>query len=110
MELTEKQHSQKRVFKITGRLDSNSSPKFETKILEVIQTSPMNIILDFKDLDYISSAGLRVVLKAAKRLEATGRKLSICGMEEYVREVFEIAGFDTFIDIIPTLKEALESR
>jgi anti-sigma B factor antagonist len=95
------------IFKLNGRLDSNTSPEFENKIFEAIQSGSRSMIIDFKALDYISSAGLRVILKAAKELKRSGGRILLCSMESYIKEVFEVAGFDSFIPIVSTLDEAV---
>jgi len=95
------------IFKISGRLDSNTSPGFEEKILEAVETGSHKMIIDFEDLEYISSAGLRVLNKTTKQLKHSEGRLILCSMQDYVREVFEIAGFDSFLPIVTTLDEAL---
>jgi len=67
------------------------------------------MIIDFKDLEYISSAGLRVILKATKALKREDGKMMLCDMQDYVKEVFEIAGFDSFLPIVGTMDDALRS-
>ena len=66
------------------------------------------MIIDFKDLDYISSAGLRVILKATKALKREDGKMLLCDMQDYVKEVFEIAGFDSFLPIVGTMDDDLQ--
>ena len=66
------------------------------------------MIFDFKDLEYISSAGLRVILKATKEMKRTKGLIVLCSVQDYVREVFEIAGFDTFLPIEETFDDALK--
>ncbi len=95
------------IFRLAGRLDSNTSRDFENKISAGIQSGSRSMIIDFETLDYVSSAGVRVILKAAKELKHSGGKILLCSMESYIREVFEIAGFDSFIPIFPTLDEAV---
>ena len=112
MEIIETKQNGFLIFKLKGRLDSKTSPDFEKKIFEAIESGSNSIIVDFEDLDYISSAGLRVVLKATKNLKRSEGRFVLCSMkdyvkEDYVKEVFEISGFDTFLPIVPTLDEAL---
>jgi anti-sigma B factor antagonist len=107
MEIEEKRQEDISIFKISGRLDSNTSPGFEEKILEAIQSGSHKMIIDFKDLEYISSAGLRVLNKATKQLKHSEGRIILCSMQDYIREVFEIAGFDSFLPIVSTLDEAL---
>ena len=109
MEIIEEKHEAISIFKLNGRLDSNTSQGFEKKIFDAISDGSKNMIVDFKDLDYISSAGLRVILKATKALNREEGKIMLCSMQDYVKEVFEIAGFDSFLAIVGTMDEALKA-
>ena len=109
MQITQQTRGQVTVFQIEGRLDSNTSPKFEEAVFSTIQDGSKQIIIDFQSLEYISSAGLRVILKATKSLKQSDGKLVLCAMQDYVREVFEISGFDTLLPIASTLDEALNA-
>ncbi len=93
MEVVEKRQNGICILGLLGRLDSNTSPEFEKKIFEVIEDGTKSVIVDFESLDYISSAGLRVLLKATKELKRSDGKIVLCSMKEYIKEVFEIAGF-----------------
>ncbi len=109
MEIIEEKHEAISIFKLNGRLDSNTSQGFEKKIFDAISDGSKNMIVDFKDLDYISSAGLRVILKATKALNREEGKIMLCSMQDYVKEVFEIAGFDSFLPIVGSMDEALKA-
>lgn len=109
MDIIEKKSENYSVFKLTGRLDSNTSLGFEKKLFESIENGTQHMILDFEELDYISSAGLRVILKATKNLKHTDGRLVLCAMQDYVKEVFEISGFDSFLPIVKSVDEALQS-
>ncbi len=108
MEINEEKQGDIKVFKIKGRLDSKTSPEFEEKIIESSQDGTTKMIFDFKDLEYISSAGLRVILKATKEMKKTDGLIVLCSMQDYVKEVFEIAGFDTFLSIEETFDDAVK--
>ncbi|UCG08879.1 MAG: STAS domain-containing protein [Desulfobacterales bacterium] len=108
MEIIEEKQKSISIFKLNGRLDSNTSQGFEKKIFDAISDGSKNIVVDFRDLDYISSAGLRVILKATKALNREDGKIMLCAMQDYVKEVFEIAGFDSFLSIVPTMDDALK--
>jgi anti-sigma B factor antagonist len=109
MEIIEEKQDAISIFKLNGRLDSNTSQGFEKKIFDAISDGSKNMIVDFKDLDYISSAGLRVILKATKALNREEGKIMLCSMQDYVKEVFEIAGFDSFLPIVASMEEALRA-
>ena len=69
MEVTEKRQNGISILGLLGRLDSNTSLEFEKRLFEVIEDGHRSVIVDFDGLDYISSAGLRVLLKATKELK-----------------------------------------
>ena len=109
MEIIEEIQSGINIFKLNGRLDSNTSQGFEKKIFQAIDDGSKSVIIDFKDLDYISSAGLRVIFKATKALKREEGKMMLCDMQDYVKEVFEIIGFDSFLPIVGSMDDALQS-
>lgn len=74
-----------------GRLDTATAPEFEKELTESL-TGIKELILDFSELSYVSSAGLRVILKAQKQMNAQG-KMKVRGANDMVMEVFEITGF-----------------
>jgi anti-sigma B factor antagonist len=79
-----------------GRLDTVTVPYFERKIKQV-GDDITELILDFMNVPYISSMGLRVLLQTQKAMNESGRKLSIRNMNESVREVFKMTGFINLI-------------
>lgn len=83
-----------------ARVDSSTAKAFEAKVLQVVNTGAARIILDFSEMDYISSAGLRVVLVGAKMTRAP-RKFVLCGMKPHIREVFDVSGFAKILSIQP---------
>ena len=108
MEIIREEQDEISILKPLGRLDSNTSAKFEEELSGVISHGPRNLVVDFEGLDYISSAGLRVLLKAAKEIKRGEGKIVICSMNDYIKEVFEIAGFVSIFPIFPTRDSALE--
>lgn len=91
---------------VEGRLDSNTSEAFEQQLMGKIDTGSRKIIIEFSALDYISSAGLRVLLMAAKRLKAEAGSFALCGLQEHIREVFEISGFLPILTVVENQAEA----
>jgi anti-anti-sigma factor len=95
------------VLEPSGRLDSVTAKSFETTLIGKIEAGARKVVLDLGRLDYISSAGLRVVLIAAKRLKSVGGALVLCTLNPSVREVFEISGFASILEIHPDRDAAL---
>jgi anti-sigma B factor antagonist len=96
------------IFKLDGRLDSNTSPEFNRKIKEIIKDGTNYIIIDFEKVEYLSSAGLREILNAAKTLKSNAGKLVLCSMSDYIKEIFEVAGFDNIFPIVPAMDDAMK--
>ena len=86
-----KRNAEELVLQIVGRLDTTTAPALEKPIVENMN-GIKNLILDFKALEYISSAGLRVLLSAQKKMQQIG-KMKVINVCEEVMEVFEITGF-----------------
>ena len=107
METTIKKEQNATIFALSGRLDSNSAPPFEKQLRDFLVAPGSHLVFDFDDLDYISSAGLRVILNTAKAFNAGPYRFVACAMQDHVQEVFEISGFDTFITIHRTVAESL---
>lgn len=106
MHIREEKLNEIHIFIIEGRLDSNTAPTFEEKVGEVIATGVKWIIIDFKNLEYVSSAGLRVIFNTITGLNRLEGKLVLCSMADYVKEVFEVSGFDSFLPIMDSRDEA----
>ena len=75
---------------LAGALNTDTAPGFENELQEVVARGLDLTVLDMKDLDYISSAGLRVIFKAAKQTKAAGHKLAASNRKPHIDKVFEI--------------------
>jgi anti-anti-sigma factor len=109
MEATITKENNATIFSLNGRLDSNSAPQFEQQLQDFLTTPCGHLVFDFNNLDYISSAGLRVVLNTAKAYKSGQYLFLTCAMQEHVQEVFEISGFDSFITIHRSIDESLSA-
>lgn len=81
---------------ITGRIDTTTAPDFEAEINKI--TDVTELVLDFEGVEYISSAGLRVVLKAQKLMNTLG-KMKLVNVSDDVLDVFDITGFTDILTI-----------
>ena len=106
MQISTRSSNDIHIVAVIGSLDSTTSPEAQ-KSLDAVVAGAKKVLLDFSQLDYISSAGLRVLLGAAKQLRASGGKLGMFGLNQSVREVFEISGFSSILSIYPSEAEAL---
>jgi len=99
------------VFIVTpsGRLDTNTSPEAEKLISDAIDGDERKVVVDFSETEYISSAGLRVILKTAKLLKPKKGAVALCNANEQIEEVLEISGFIEMIMLLDSLDEAVEA-
>jgi stage II sporulation protein AA (anti-sigma F factor antagonist) len=94
------------VLDVKGRLDSATSDQLDFAA-EMASENDLKLLLDFSQLKYISSAGLRACLMIAKRLQKKQGRLVLCGLSPAVREVFDIAGFSQILDLADDRSAAL---
>jgi anti-anti-sigma factor len=109
MEIAEQKKGTVMVVALTGRLDASTAARLEEKLLALIDGGDTKLALNLLQLDYISSAGLRVLLMAAKRLKAVNGKIVLLSLKDQIREVFEIAGFSAIFPIFDVEADALKS-
>jgi anti-anti-sigma factor len=107
MEVTTRTVGDVTIIAILGSLDSNTAPQAKTTLDAVGTSAARKVAVDFAGLDYVSSAGLRVLLGLAKQLNGKGGALRTFGLNQSVREVFEISGFATILKTFPTEADAL---
>ena len=91
----------------SGRVDGFTSPELEKRIAEIIERGDHRVLLDCADMEYISSAGLRVVLVSAKKCQQQGGKLSVCALQPSCKSVMEVSGFLNMLEYHDTRDAAL---
>lgn len=109
MQISVKTTNEVKVLAFEGRLDTQTSPNAQQQLTRLIEEGETKILVNLEKVDYISSAGLRVLLVVAKQLKTTDGELRICSLNEVVKEVFDISGFDLILPISASESEALES-
>lgn len=97
------------VAKAEGRIDGTNAREFQDDLDSVIEEGDRTVILNFEDLMYISSAGIRVVLMTAKTLQRREARFALCSLSEPVREIFEVSGFDKIIPIHASQADAISA-
>jgi len=105
MQIAESREGATTIAALAGRLDTATAPGTEERLLALMEGG--TVVADLAGVRYVSSAGLRVLLKAAKQARTRGVGFSVCGLQPAVREVFEISGFDKIIPLHATRGEAV---
>ena len=96
------------VVRLEGNLDTNTSGLAQDTFNELIDGGAQKILVNFADVNFVSSAGLRVLLATAKKLGGPGGNLRISNLNETVNEVFEISGFTTILGVFASEEAALQ--
>ncbi|MFC1743637.1 STAS domain-containing protein [Candidatus Riflebacteria bacterium] len=108
MKLTERTINDKTIVCFDGRLDSNTARETEQRFSEMLDSGVNKLIVNFEKLEYLSSAGLRILFEVAENLEEADGSLRICSLNETVKEIFEISGFNSLFNVFETEEQALE--
>ena len=96
MEIIKNLDNDSLTIELKGRLDTTTAPDLEN---ELTLDGVNNLVLNFKELDYVSSAGLRVLLGAQKKMNSVGGTMIIKDVKPEIMEVFEMTGFDSILTI-----------
>lgn len=107
MEITVRKEGSAAVVSVKGRIDAVTAGEFEKGLSALMAGGDCMLVLDFKGLEYISSAGLRSILSTAKQLKAKEGKMLFAGLQGPVKDVFKISGFGSIFKIYDTEEEAL---
>ena len=95
------------VVRLQGNLDTSTAPHAQTSLNELVDGGASKILVNLGEVDFVSSAGLRILLATAKKLRGSNGELRVSNLNETVNEVFEISGFSTILSVFPTEAEAL---
>lgn len=109
MNINEKAENGITVLTISGRLDANTSGNLEVRFLQSVETGASRFVFNLDGLEYVSSAGLRSLLLAAKKVKAIQGILVLAHLSEQVKEVFDMSGFSSIFKICATEDEALQA-
>lgn len=90
------------IVRIKGRLDAASSPQLEKQINSIIDAGHFKLLLNFADVEYLSSAGMRLMLSVSKKLKHLEGKVVACALNDEVMDVIKMAGFHQVLELYPS--------
>jgi anti-anti-sigma factor len=93
--------------KIDGRLDGKTASAAEATVKGLLKEGRQQLLFDLSQMDYISSAGLRVILMAVKELRSKKGQVVLCGLTPYVKEIFDVSNFSSIIPITDSVETGL---
>ena len=109
MEISQKEENGIVSIAIKGRLDADSSLEAEKVVKDVLGGETNRLLFNLGELEYLSSAGLRVLLSAAKEMRRRDGKIVLCELNEFVKEIFEVSGFQSLIPITDSVESGIET-
>ena len=92
---------------LRGRIDGNSTAQMQSELESGVDADDRALILDFEQVSYINSSGLRVGLRIAKQCRESGRKFGICSLSDATSDIVAISGFDQVIPVFESRNRAL---
>ena len=98
LNIAKNKDNDKLTVELSGRLDTNTAPQFETELQGELE-SLKELVIDIKSLEYISSAGLRVLLSAQKSMNKAAGEMKVTNVSEDIMEIFEVTGFSEILTI-----------
>ncbi len=110
MEVTTEQFKRCDLVRVTGRIDSNTSPQLSKALESILEQGRFKIVLDMSGVDFISSAGLRVLISTQKTCKKWNRgELVLAGVPQRIKDVMDLAGFVPLFRFYDTAVEAVGS-
>lgn len=109
MQLTQKKNGKTTIFEVSGRLDSTTSEEVDQQIIHSIEAGAKDIVLDFSSLDYISSAGIRVLVHCHKELEKKAGHIALAAVPKSIENVLYITGFLPYFKLYERQEQAIHA-
>jgi anti-sigma B factor antagonist len=107
MEIAEQLAGEITVVEVKGRIDSNTAKTFGDRLTGLIKDGRMRLVVDLKQIIYISSAGFRALLLAGKLADESNGTLALCGLSTEVQRLFELGAFTDLFVIYPSREESI---
>ncbi len=109
MQITEKQKEEIYIFSLKGDFDSNSAEEVEHRLNLAVSQGARKLLVDLDGTEYISGAGLKVLLETEKKLKREKGQIRLCCLRPRVKEVLDAAGFNQIFKIYNTIQEGVNS-
>ena len=107
--MTDTKEGETTLLDVAGRIDSVTADAFNKSLMGLLDGKPHSLVLDFANLKFLSSAGIRVLILAAKKARSTGIKLALCSLRSNINQIFVISGIVSIFSIHPDRAAAVSS-
>ena len=108
MDITHVKEDEISIITINGRLDATTAPVADKTIKKILKRDCLRMIFDFSALDYLSSGGLKVILRATKELRRKEGQIVLCSLSKFVKEIFDVSGLNSLIPITESVESGIE--
>ena len=108
MEISEREYQGVSIVDLKGKMDTVTSPQAERYLTQLIDDGKKRVLLNFEDLEFMTSSGLRVLLATSQALHDAGGELCIFAVNDTIQKLFEISGFTAFLHICSNEDKALQ--
>lgn len=95
------------IIRIHGNMDVHNTHAIEKELIQMLEKATKSVVYDLKDVAYVSSAGLRILISSLKFCQEKGMKIALAGLRPAVEKVFEVVGMQTIFAVYPDLDSAL---
>jgi anti-sigma B factor antagonist len=96
-----------KIVEVAGKLNTTTAPLLDDALKEILGQETTKILLDFTELAFTASSGLRVIMAAGISLQKTGGEIKLCGLNEIIKDIFDMSGLDTMFKIYELEDDAL---
>lgn len=110
LQIEEDEKNGRMILRLKGRLDATSAPQLDVRIKDAREEGIKYFVIDFKEVDYLSSAGMRLLLAYTKRLANENGFLHLFGMHKEILEIIKMGGFEEILRIFADEQQALEKE
>ena len=110
MEISVHQEQGVQVMSLVGSFDTASAAEKEPEFIELIGDGSGEFLVEFAEVPFIASSGLRILLKIAQAIKSGGGGLYLCSLNNTVREVFEISGFDKILNVLDSKEQLIDAQ
>jgi anti-sigma B factor antagonist len=109
MNISERKEGSAMIVGFSGRLDANTSQELQDKLIKIVDNGENALVINCTQLEYVSSAGLRVFLTVLKKLTSINGKLALFGCKDSIKQIFDISGFTSLFQLFESKDEAVNS-
>jgi anti-anti-sigma factor len=108
MDINHMREGEVEIITVNGKLDADTAPVADKIVKKILDGDCLRMLFDFSALEYLGSGGLRIILGATKELRRKHGQIVVCSLSKFVREIFEVSGFNSVVPITDTVESGIK--